>query len=141
LLIEHLEAKQRRESRLNLGSGGTSAATFVLGGNCTLNGDVAAGQTVQVQGSNAGGTATLTWASGFINAGTIEMESTDSSSWGSLLSIAPGGPLINAPGGVISAVAGSAGARSITGDLTNQGLLNVGVPKFRWPCAGSVTGI
>src|SRR6185295_18368375 len=60
---------------LNLGAGGTGAATFVLSGSCTLSGDVAAGQTLWVRGGGSSLNTTVTAASGFTNTGLIRLES------------------------------------------------------------------
>jgi hypothetical protein len=110
---------------LNLGSGGTGAASFVAHGGCTLNGNLAAGQSLAVQGCDAAGTATLTWASGWTNAGTVTLQSADHWYVDSNLVVA-GGVLTNAPGGDIEALAGSGGGRRLTGSLANQGLLHIG---------------
>src|SRR5262249_22152996 len=52
---------------LNLGTGGTGPADFIALGNSTLDGNVAAGQSILLPGSDAGGSATPTWASGPTN--------------------------------------------------------------------------
>ena len=68
--------------------------------------------------------ATLTVAPGLTNDGTILLESqnagyTDTLSTGS-------GTFTNAADGIIQVTAGTGGARSITGNLTNLGAIDVG---------------
>ena len=82
--------------------------------------------TIWVQGnaSLGGVNATLTVAPGLTNDGTILLESqnsgyTDTLSTGS-------GTFTNAADGTIQVTAGTGGARSITGNLTNLGAINVG---------------
>src|SRR5437868_4837816 len=60
---------------LNIGPQASGAANFLIEGNSTLCGDVAAAQTLVVQANQPGGdTATLTAANGFTNAGIITLQ-------------------------------------------------------------------
>src|SRR5207244_12760781 len=59
---------------LDLGAAATAPAVFTMHGASTLSGNIPAGVTVLVQGSSAGGHATLTVASGYINAGTTRLQ-------------------------------------------------------------------
>ena len=105
---------------------GTSAATFqARGPSSTLTGDISAGQTLLIQGSDAGGAATLTSAAGFSNSGTVTMESIDGAH-AVTLSLGSG-TLANLPGGVFNAGAGAGGTRTLTGNLTNDGTVNLNI--------------
>jgi hypothetical protein len=112
-----------QNSTLNLGPPISGTATFICQGNCTLNGNVPAGVTVWVQGSNAGGHALLTIPASLANAGTLRMESINNT-WNSNISVSGGATLTNA--GVIQSNLDAGGARSLTGTLDNQGQINVG---------------
>jgi hypothetical protein len=101
----------------------STPATFILQNATTINGDLAAGQTVWVRGSNELGHTTVTWASGLHNAGTVRLESIDDT-WQSALTIS-GGTLTNMPGGSIQVNAGSGGNRVLTGNITNLGTMSV----------------
>ncbi|HVS38085.1 MAG TPA: hypothetical protein VMS17_21180, partial [Gemmataceae bacterium] len=78
------------------------------------------GATVWVRGDDRFGPGVLTVAPDAVNAGTILLQSA-STYWGSFLSLQDG--LDNTATGVIHVTAGSGGARSITGDLSNEGTL------------------
>jgi hypothetical protein len=108
---------------LTFGSGGTGVASFILRGASTLSGDVGVGQSIWVQGSNAGNSATLTAASGFNNAGTIRLESIDQN-WSSNLT-ASSGTFSNT--GILNVNVGSGGARTIMTDLINNDIGTVNV--------------
>ena len=115
-----------RNKTLTLGVAGTSAATFqARGPSSTLTGDISAGQTLLIQGSDAGGAATLTSAAGFSNSGTVTMESIDGAH-AVTLSLGSG-TLANLPGGVFNANAGAGGTRTLTGNLTNDGTVNLNI--------------
>jgi hypothetical protein len=91
---------------------------FLLhGGENTLSGDIAAAQSILVQGSDAGGHAKLTAAASFTNAGTITLESINQG-WASDLAVTSG-TLTNT--GTFIVNPGSGGPRRITGDFLNQG--------------------
>jgi hypothetical protein len=113
-------------STLNLGPSATGAATFLCQGNSTLNGNIAAGQTVVVQGGN--GPANLTVAGGASNAGSIRLE-TGSGFIITTANLTVNGPgtFTNAPTGVIHATRGSAnGSFTLGGNLRNQGQISSG---------------
>ncbi|MCK4343282.1 MAG: hypothetical protein KAY37_16330 [Phycisphaerae bacterium] len=111
------------DAALNIGPGSTGAGFFTMRGNSTLSGDIAEAQTVWVQGSNIGSHTYLTAAASFTNAGTIMLESIDSAYYSNLTVTT--GTLTNAGTGVINVNTGSAGARVISADLTNNGTVNM----------------
>jgi hypothetical protein len=102
-------------STLNIGTGATSAARFVMHNNDTLSGTVAMGQTVWAQGGGGGGHANLAVANGTTNCGTIQLETSDGG-WDSNLVIPAGATFTNA--GIIQANASGGGFRNITGSTT-----------------------
>jgi hypothetical protein len=109
---------------LNLGPSATETASFTThGGSSTLSGNVAANTTILVQGADAGGSATLTAAASFSNAGTITLQSTNQN-WDSNLVVAAG-TLTNAATGIINSNQGTAGGRTISANLTNNGTINI----------------
>jgi hypothetical protein len=110
-------------STLNIGQNATSAATFILEGADTLTGNVAAGQTLTVQGISGVGNATLTLAGNVTNAGTITLQSVNTN-WNETLATGSFS-LTNAAAGTIQVSAGSGGGRAITGTLVNQGQVAV----------------
>ena len=111
-----------RHSALNLGVGATSSVQFIAQGVGTISGDVSAAQTLWVQGSNAGASATITAAQGFTNAGTIRLESINTTH-GSNLTVSTSS-LTNI--GTITVSVGSGGDRTMTAELVNNGAVNVG---------------
>ena len=109
-----------RDSTLDVAPGvGPLAVTFW--GNSTLQGDVPQGSNVLIQ-AISGLSATLTSESGFTNAGSVTLESTDGSYTSSLVT---NGTLINAPGGEINVNAASGGGRTIDAELLSQGNVNL----------------
>jgi hypothetical protein len=48
-------------SALNIGAGGTAAASFTVRDSTAFSGNIGAGQTIWVQGSDGPGPATLTY--------------------------------------------------------------------------------
>jgi hypothetical protein len=114
-------------SALDIGSGGTGAASFVLEGSDTLSGNVAAGQTLWVQGNSVYGSASLTDQGNVANAGTIQLQSIDSSNYYEDLS-SGSSTFTNAAGGTIQVNAGSGGGRYLDGNFTNAagGSVSVG---------------
>jgi hypothetical protein len=110
-------------SPLNIGSGGTGAASFVLGPGVTLTGNVSAGQTLWVQANNTWQNVTLTDNGNVTNHGTILLE-TLNNTWSETLNT-NNGTLTNAADGTIQAIANSGGGRTITGTLDNQGQISV----------------
>jgi RHS repeat-associated protein len=118
------------DAALKIGPKSTGAASFVLYGNCTLSGDVAAAQTLAVVGTgNPDGfpiETTLTAAAGFTNFGTITL--VDSHQYrgyaGAHLAFTSG-TLTNAKTGVLSFAVGNGAASSLTGDLSNDGTVTI----------------
>ena len=110
---------------LNIGAGSTGAATFSMRYFSTLSGNVAAGQTILINGNNSDTSATLTAANGFTNAGTITLQTLNGSSYSSNLTVTSG-TLTNT--GVINvepnAIDGAT-TRTISAELANSGLVNV----------------
>jgi hypothetical protein len=104
---------------LRIGAGSTATGVVVVQGSSTLSGDIAAGQTIRVQGSGSG-SGSLTASAGFTNAGTIELTSTNISLASLTVSA---GTLTNT--GIINVNAGIGGARTIAADLLNSGTVNL----------------
>ncbi|MCX7417981.1 MAG: cadherin domain-containing protein, partial [Planctomycetia bacterium] len=109
-------------STLNIGAGSTGAGTFSTRAASTLTGNVAAAQTILVQGDNSFGAATLTAADGFTNAGTISLESVSGSGSASNLTV-NSGTLTSS--GTINFNVGGGGSRTLTTELANSGVVNV----------------
>jgi len=126
---------------LNLG-GSTDPATFVVTAAPQVTGTIAPGQLLWVRGSSAGGHTTLTAPSGLTNAGTLRLESGDST-LASNLTIGSGA-LTNT--GRIEIRTGSGGTRTITGNLINQGTVEVSTAltyagtSFQNAAAGTIRG-
>jgi len=115
-------------SALNFGLGSTGAGSFTVRETSSLSGDIAAGQTVVIQSFNPGGgtsdrIATLTAASGFTNAGTIVLDSSNAGEANTTLAVTSG-TLTNAATGVINSNAG-VGGRTITAEVNNAGTITV----------------
>jgi hypothetical protein len=107
---------------LNIDPAATAAASFTMRGGSTLSGNVAAGQTILVQGLDGPQNATLTAASDFSNAGTITLQ-TLIGTWSSNLAVTSG-TLTNT--GTINSNPGSGGSRTLSLELNNQGTVNIG---------------
>lgn len=75
---------------LNIAAGATTPASFVIYRNAMLSGDIAAGQTMTVVGDPWASSATLTAATGFTNAGVINLTETDGRGMGSRLVVSSG---------------------------------------------------
>ncbi|MCC7261350.1 MAG: hypothetical protein IT369_02395, partial [Candidatus Latescibacteria bacterium] len=118
---------------LDIGPAATGTASFRLRGRCTLNGDVAPGQTLWVNGT-AGVSASLSAASGFTNAGTLRLESSEASVASNL--VVSAGTLVNR--GLIALKRGSGGGRTLTSDLDNQGRLELETSAALTKSAGGV---
>lgn len=102
---------------------GSGAADFLLNAGSTLNGNIAAGQYVTLQ-SLQGWDATLTWAGGLQNAGSLRVEGATNSYAARLR--APSGTVTNAAGGNLSIAAGlSGGPRNVELDLINEGNVDI----------------
>ena len=97
-------------------------ADFIVGGTCSLQGNVASNQTIWVDGVLSGGTATLAVSATSTNAGTIRLESSTFIR-NSALAVAAGETFTNT--GTILVTKGDNGGRSLTGNLVNQGKIAV----------------
>ncbi len=108
-------------STLNVAAAG--AANFIVRGNSTLNGNLAAGQYLTVQALQ-NWDATLTWASGLSNAGSITMEGASNAYQARVQSSA--GTVTNSSTGTLTVNAGaSGGPRYVDLDLTNDGNVEI----------------
>jgi fibronectin-binding autotransporter adhesin len=83
--------------------------------------------TLTIQGNNVYGHSTLTVGTSFTNGGTIVLTDTIST-YGATLTMPVGTTLTNAAGGTIDAAAGSAGVRTLTVELDNQGTVTLNRP-------------
>ncbi len=103
-----------------------SPLTILVNGTTTLATNNLPNTTIWVQGDGylGGVNATLTVAAGLTNDGTILLES-QNSTYSDTLSTGSGG-FTNAADGIIQVTAGTGGTRSITGNLTNLGAIDVG---------------
>jgi hypothetical protein len=108
-------------STLNIGAGATLPASFVMIGAGHMSGNIAAGQTVWVRGQGSHGTALLTAAGDFTNAGLLRLES-QVSNYASQLAV-PGGTLTNT--GTVDIGLGTGGVRAIAANVANQGVFRV----------------
>ena len=111
-----------QRNALTLGALGTSPATFRMRATSTFTGNVSAGQTLLVQGANAGGTGPLTAATGFTNSGAVTMESIDGAH--AVVLTITSGTLENLPGAVFNVNQGAAGTRTLNLVLENSGTAN-----------------
>ena len=102
---------------------GTGASTIQVQNIVALNGSLANGQNLVVQGVNSGGCfqSLVTSASGFTNAGTITLTGPCDSG-----AKTTSGTLTNT--GTIVAKAQSTASRELKGSLTNSGTLNINAP-------------
>ena len=112
-------------SNLTLSAGGPGTFIFGFTGN-TLDGTVS-GQSLVIQGDDTDGLTSLTWNSGFTNAGgTITLTSIGASAHNSSLTIKTGNALSNSS--EIDFVAGTGGNRYLYADAvsnTSTGTINV----------------
>ncbi len=111
-------------STLNL-TGATAAGTFVLRGSDTLSGNVAAAQSVVLQSLGCVTSTDVTEPGGFTNAGSIELtnvEGTCAESQPTQLSWS--GTLTNT-GTLTSSFGSAGGTRTLNGNLTNSGTVNI----------------
>lgn len=100
--------------------------TLVLSGSGAVNGAFTSGpgSTLRILGTDVQGAATQTFASGFINNGTVELTST-----GAVASATLGvtsGTLVNPAARLIDILGGTGGARSLLAQLDNAGTLRAG---------------
>ena len=104
-------------------SGGTTIN--LVGNNNALLGSIPAGTTLWVQGNrNFSGYALLTVSAGASNAGILHLEST-LGAWDSDLTISGNGAFTNTSSGQILVNNGTGGSPTITGELTNEGTLDI----------------
>ena len=113
-------------SSLNLVS--SNPANFVLRSSSSLNGHVAAGQTITVQTIQSWD-ATLTSALGFTNAGTINLDS-GTFAYAARLRVASG--LLTNDGTINVNVGDSTGPRYLDADVVNNGTLNLNETTYPW---------
>ncbi len=102
---------------------GTGTSTIVAqGGADTLDGAIVSGQTLTVNGTCSNNAVTTVDANE-TSAGTVHLSSSGCGN-NATLAVATGKKLTNQSGGVIDIDSGAGGARSVTGNLTNQGTVN-----------------
>lgn len=111
-------------STLNIESGANGAAAFMMAGTGTLTGNLKAGQSINVRGSNVEGTGVMTSATGYSNAGTITLDSTNGG-YASQLAVTSG-VLTNS--GTLGTTVGTGGSRTISGSVTNTGTVTFAAP-------------
>ncbi len=101
----------------------------VLRGTMTLSGTVTTtpGSVTRLEADAFCCTAAVTAATGFFNAGTVELTAVNATGTTAQLTVT-NGALVNAPGGLISILPGTGGARTLTAQLDNQGTLSVDQP-------------
>jgi hypothetical protein len=87
------------------------------------------GSVLRLQGNGVVGGANVTFDTGFVNNGSIELTDTVST-YGATLNVGFG-TLTNAPGATIAALPGAGGARTLGAALDNQGLLSVALGPNR----------
>ncbi len=111
-------------STLNL-AGATAAGTFVLRGSGTLSGNVAAAQSVVLQSLGCTTATDVTVPSGFTNAGSIELTNVEGACVESQpVQLSWSGTLTNT-GTLTSSFGAAGGARTLDGNLTNSGAVNI----------------
>ncbi len=103
---------------------GTGASTIVAqGGTGTLDGPIVAGQTLTVNGTCAIN-ASYTVDQNETNAGTVHLSSSACGN-NSTLAVATGKTFTNQTAGVVDIDSAAGGARTVTGNVTNKGHVNV----------------
>ncbi len=115
-----------RNTRLSLVLSPVTANTLVLDGSDNeLLTDVPAGYELHVRGGGSG-QGLLTSRRSFRNAGVLRLESVGAG-WASSLNLPEEGnrELWNLSGGIVRAGAGTGGVRAVTGDLRNEGRIEV----------------
>jgi fibronectin-binding autotransporter adhesin len=104
---------------------GTGASSLVAqGAGDTVDGNIVTGQTLTVQGT-CGNDAITTVDHNESNAGVVNLTSSTCGNT-STLTVKTGDTLTNAAAGTLAVLAGSGGARTITGNVTNKGTVNIG---------------
>jgi hypothetical protein len=114
-------------STLQFGPGVPGAAAFILThSDSRLLGNVGEGQTVWIRGEGRGSHTTVTAPQGFANAGTLLLESINSTYTSSLR--VGEGILTILPTGIVRSGIGAGGARDLAAPLLNYGLLDIQLP-------------
>jgi hypothetical protein len=107
---------------MNLGAGFTTALEANLRGTVTLNGDIESGQLLRLRGDNAYGTGSLNLPSALTVRGEIELNSENGGYTANLVAALGSEPTIE---GTVRTVPGSGGARNLSFQLENNGLVDV----------------
>ncbi|MEO7082726.1 MAG: hypothetical protein ABI442_17845 [Gemmatimonadaceae bacterium] len=104
----------------------TNQGLLVIEGGVTLSGTLTttAGSILRMQGINTYGAGSLSVVSGFTNLGTIELTELVAE-YGASLAVTTG-TLVNAPGSVISPLAGFGGPRTLAAQIDNQSTITIG---------------
>ena len=111
------------DSTLNLL--GAGAGTFAFEGSGTISGNVAAAQSVVIEGFGCFGGASVTASAGFTNAGSIDLTNTEEvCAESEPASLSWPGTLTNT-GKITTEVGAAGGARTLEGNLTNSGAVNI----------------
>ena len=125
-------------SILSIAPGVTNRVSFTFNGPFSrLVSHVLPEQSLRVQGTPWDGPSVLASASGFRNAGTILLDSTNSPLSASL--IVTQGAITNLASGIIDVRAGAGGEREINADLINLGEIRIGADCTIAPRSGSFT--
>ncbi len=111
-------------SKLNL-IGATAAGTFVFHGSDTMTGNVAAGQSVVLQGVGCHSGAYVTAAAGFTNAGSIELTNVEGTCAESEPASLSWSGTLTSTGTLTSSFGSAGGSRELEGNLTNSGAVNI----------------
>ena len=110
-------------SILNIGAGSTGAAEFLFGASAaTMSGNVAQAQTITLRGTSAG-TAQVTVANGFSNAGTILLDSDATTTNGAILNVTAG-TLLNT-GTLTLGNANLASFKTLNASVDNRGRFDI----------------
>jgi hypothetical protein len=121
---------------------GTGTSSVIAeGGAGTLDGAIVSGQTLSVDGTCSNNTVETVDANE-TNAGTVHVSSIGCGNT-STLAVAPGKTFTNQATGIVDVDSGASGARTITGNLTNKGNVNVNVSGTysggTWTNSGKLT--
>ncbi|HUA11308.1 MAG TPA: hypothetical protein VMA83_04830 [Solirubrobacteraceae bacterium] len=104
---------------------GTGASTIAVRGTSTLSGSLASGQNLQIQ-STSGENAQLTAAASFTNAGQITLSNASDGDQNSATLVIDKGETLTNSGTIASEPGnGSGGSRTLEGDVTNTGSLEI----------------
>jgi fibronectin-binding autotransporter adhesin len=111
------------DSTLNLL--GAGAGTFALEGSDSLSGNVSAAQSMVVQGAGCVSGAYVTAAAGFTNAGSIELTNVEEACAESEPAQLEWPGTLTNTGKIISNFGVAGGSRTLDGNLTNSGAVNI----------------